>query len=371
MIPRCLTAFSLGLVLVTPSVPGETLDRIVLRVNGEILTLHEYETRREAFVTSILGDPEISAEDRQDRLSKVGKVILWDAYREMLLLSRADQMAVSVDDDQIDGAIADIRARQGIETEEQFRQALAMSNMTVEDLREKMKTEILWSRVVGEEVTRNIEVPEEELRAHYRAQKEEFTIAERRKVEEVIVLDSGIADAAQRQALAERISEEANAAGGFSGVELPEGDVTSPIDLGWLTREDLDPALAEVGFDLEPGAVSEPVEGRGGLHVLHVTEVEEGRVRPFSEVKDSILARERNRRFDNELREYLARLESRSYIVEDLPADAVGYRELAGTLETSDSPLELFRDPEARLRDTARGDESDAEAAPESTSDAG
>ena len=51
-----------------------------------------------------------------------------------------------------------------------------------------------------------------------------------------------------------------------------ERDAAPGGDMGWLTRDDLDPVLAEVVFSQEIGKISDPIEFSGGWVVLKVAE---------------------------------------------------------------------------------------------------
>lgn len=345
---RALAATALLAALAAPLPAADDIDRIILRVNDQILTLHDYERRKESDVTAILGDPQLSTQDRQELLAKLGSRIMQDMFRELLLMSRAKQLRVFISDQEVDDAIQRMADERGIGNQAQLEQALAASHLTMEQLKEKMRHEMTWSQVVGREVTAKIEVGEEELRAYYRNNKEEFQIPEKRWLKEVIVLESSGKSPEELRQLADEVRAKLQAGGELETVIEPyqsAGLTTGVIDLDWLRYDELDETLAEVAFELEPGAFSDPVDSRGGLHVIHLAGLEEAKLRPYEEVENEILNRERSRRFDQELRDYLAKLERTAYIREDLPPEAVGYRSLAADY-VPEKEIELFRQPE-------------------------
>ena len=73
-------------------------------------------------------------------------------------------------------------------------------------------------------------------------------------------------------------------------------------------------------------------------------ELREAEIKPFVEVQDEIENRMRSRRFSKEMRAFMTRLEQQSYIRENLPPEAVGYRALVEDFELEDE-LEVFRSP--------------------------
>lgn len=330
-----------------PALAAEELNRIILRVNDEILTLHDYEKRKEADVEAILADPQLSTRERQDYLGELAPRILQDMFRELLLMSRAKQLRLFISDQEVEAAIQDLAKNRGIEDQATFLQALQSSGMTLDQLREKMRREMTWSQVVGREVTSQIQVGEEELRAFYRNNKEEFQIPEKRWLKEVIVLESSGKSGEELAELAAEVRDKLAAGGELEAVIEPYQSAeltTGVIDLDWLTADELDDTLSEAAFQLEPGAFSEPIASRGGLHIIHLAGLEEAKVRPFEDVQDVILGRERSRRFDQELRNYLGKLERTAYIREDIPAEAVGYRSLAADYDVPEKEIQLFRE---------------------------
>jgi peptidyl-prolyl cis-trans isomerase D len=64
-----------------------------------------------------------------------------------------------------------------------------------------------------------------------------------------------------------------------------EGDA---IDLGWVKRDEMLPALADAAFALKDGEISKPVESPLGWHIFKATGVETGGTKPFEEVRAQI-----------------------------------------------------------------------------------
>ena len=136
---------------------------------------------------------------------------------------------------------------------------------------------------------------------------------------------------------------------------------TGVVDLEWLRAEELETTLSETAWALAPGEYSAPVLGRGGYHIILLAGLREAKQKPLDEVENLIRQREYGKRFNKELRTFLADLEERSFIQEDLPPEAVGYRALISNFQTQDE-IELFRAP---ILDSA---EDDGEAVEEESS---
>lgn len=377
-LPLALTlAVAASALVLGPAPPAqaEEINRVVLRVNDEILTLYDYERRKSQEINAILENPSLSPAQRQEALGEAPKSVLFGVFRELLLESQARRTGTTVTEREVDESITAMRDQQGIPDNEALREALAASGMTYEGLRESVRQELLLSQVIRRDVTAKIEVSEDELRAYYRNNPEEFRVPEERLLEEIILLESsGLPEGELRQK-SRALYDQVQAGAGFPEVASSyeeEGVASGIIDLGWLKKGDLGSALDDAAWALEEGQISEPVDGRGGYHVLHLLEARGGELLPYDQVENQIIARERNRRFGKALNEFMAELAETSYIVEDIPPEAIGYRALADFSATGDDELAAFRGPlsQAKADEPADGAEADEAVEGEAEDDA-
>jgi len=333
-----LLALALAPALISTA-RAEVLNRVVLRVNDQIATLYDYQQHREELVRDILHREQDGGE-RQRLLGQAGELAYADLFRELLLQSRADQLAVEVTDAQVDATVAQIQQNNNIKTDEELNAALAQSGMTMAQLRAQLRKQHRVQEVRGRDVQGRVKVDEEDLRRYYRRNLEQFRQPEQLQLREVVVLDDGGLSAADRQRVAAEIR--AKVQGGASLADavadtVKKGTTSNAIDLGWVSPGDLDKNLEAAVWKLPKGSVSEPVQARGGLHVVQVLDRRESRVPPFSEVQQAIQAREQERVFRQETAKYMVELEKKSLIVANPPAEAANYRrQLAADTDLSD-----------------------------------
>jgi peptidyl-prolyl cis-trans isomerase D len=143
------------------------------------------------------------------------------------------------------------------------------------------------------------EVPDEEaLRATYEERIDEFMEPAQRRIRHILLAvpadaDESAAGEVREKALALReriLAGEPFAAVAEEASEDP-GSAAAGGDLGLVGRNVMDPAFEQAAFGLELNTVSEPVRSRFGYHLIEVTEVQGGEVKPFEAVRDE-LARE-------------------------------------------------------------------------------
>ncbi len=318
------------LVAGLPATAGEVVNQVILRVNDRITTLYDYLERRAGLREELLRNPQLSPEDRDRMFAELPKRVMRDIFQELLLQSRADQLELFVTEQEIDEEIQSMMERNKITTKEELNEALQSFGMDMPKFRKQFEVEIRLQKVVGQEVRSQISVEEDELRRVYRANIADFAVAEKRDARELIILEDSALSAEEQRELAaatvgrlrageslETIAAELSAAETSSGV----------VNLGWVTDTDIDPALKDPLWQLKAGEVSEPIEGRGGLHILQLVGIQEATELPFNEVKNRIRYREQNRLFAEKFENYLRELAEEAYIVDHVPPDAAGYRD--------------------------------------------
>ena len=329
---RKLLLLSCTLLLAPVALRAEVSNRIVLRINDQIATLRDYDLRRQEATRDVSRRTDLQPEEKNRLLQQIPKLVFRDLFQELLLESRAQQVGVDVSRGQIDSAIENMKENFGIKTDEDFRIALAQSGMTEVQLRSSLEKQLRIRELMDREVRTRINLEEEDLRRYYRKNIEQFRQPEQVQLREVVVLDQGGLPTAEERARAAAEIRQA-VAGGKSLADAvaelqPKGITSNVIDLGWMTKGDLDAALEAAAWQLQPGALSEPVAGRGGLHLLQVVERRESRLPAFAEVQEQIQTREQERVYTEEFTKYLAELEKKSLIVAEPPQEAADFRGL-------------------------------------------
>ncbi len=325
---------ALALAALAPGAAGaEVLNRVVLRVNDQIATLYDYERRRTDTIHEIVARVQ-DVNERRKVIAQVPEQVFWEMFQEMLLSSRADQLAVDISDAEVDQELATMRQRFGIKTDEEFQAALRQSDMTVEQLRTQTRRNLRIRGVMGREVSSKIKVKDEDIRRYYRHHQDQFTVPEQVQLREVVVLDEGGLPEADRGRVAAEIRQAAVGGKSLADAAAPytaKGQVSSIVELGWVSPKDLDPKLEAAAWKLQKGAITEPVAGRGGLHLLQLVDRHPQHVTPFSEVQASIQQQEQERQFRQESIKYMADLEARSLVVADPPTEAADFRRRSGS----------------------------------------
>ena len=183
------------------------------------------------------------------------------------------------------------------------------------------------------EITAGVKVDDEELRALFEAERENFVTPEKREVSHILVSVPADAGAnASEEARAKAVGLRERIAAGESFEDLARehsddpGSAAGGGSLGFIERGIMDPTFEEAAFVLASGHVSDPVRSSFGWHLIKVNSVQEARETTFEEVRDQVLARYQSREAE---RIYVEQAETLANVVYEHPESLeAGVREL-------------------------------------------
>lgn len=122
-------------------------------------------------------------------------------------------------------------------------------------------------------------VPDDRLKAEYDARINEFTVRERRDIDQAVLTD---------EHQVRRVAEFLDKGQSFADALKQANASAEVVKLGWVERADLLGEIAEPAFSLQAGQHSAPIKSPLGWHVLVVNRIEKGHVKPFDEVRDQL-----------------------------------------------------------------------------------
>jgi parvulin-like peptidyl-prolyl isomerase len=310
-------------LLLLPAAGGaEIVERVVAKVNGQIITLSEFQTRQVAAVQASRVEPaNIGAFLRQNNAK-----ILQDAIDELLILQKAEDAGMKAPPQWIDEAIDGIRKENNITSDEQFQEALAREGLTLGELRQNLERSIVRRYVVERDVRPKIEATEPEVRAEYeRLKATEFTKAPTVTLQEILVKEDG-----GGLALAREIAEKAKAGEDFATLAKAHSAAASRAhggDLGQLSQGEINPDLEKVAFALAVGAVSDPLPVEGGYRIVKVTAKTSGSTTPYDAARARVHDRLMMARFEKAYDAYMEELRKGASVelrVREVPLQLTG-----------------------------------------------
>ena len=334
MLTRCRRCFAVGVAGVAIAAPsaaqtlggsspetatGIILERILVKVNGDIVTQTELEERQIGLIRQRGLQARNDAELVQ-ALQEVTPEVISGAVDELLLIQRARELGYQFSDEQFEEILGDLMEENGFETEDDFKEALAQSEgMTLDDLRRVMERQILINQVQQIEVLGPVTLTEVEAREHYEANIAQYTAPATVTMREILVrVPEGLVGAdivADDQARLEAEQARQRVLDGeeFELVAVAVSDAASKANGGLIGPIDaslLSDTLLDVLAVLDVGAVTEPIRTPLGYQVLRLEARTQPEPTPFEEVRERISENVFNDRRLAEYARYLGRLRS-------------------------------------------------------------
>src|SRR5918996_3704655 len=145
--PSAALALISSLVLAAGA-PAEVLERVVVRVNGDIVTQSEFQARQVAAVQAA----RVPADRIEQFLRENNARILQEAIDDLLLVQRAADLGVRMSPAHIKDVIESIKKENNIASDEELNTQLRREGMSLDDLKRNIERSILTREILRREL---------------------------------------------------------------------------------------------------------------------------------------------------------------------------------------------------------------------------
>lgn len=267
-----MRACGLGLLLVLTAAGlkrAAVIEEIAAWVNGQIITRSQLLERERQVVAQLssryVGD-ELDKEAERARAN-----LLSDMIREVILLQRAEILGLELDK-VYQQALAQLKEQQGIKTNEDLESLLKQEGITRQELRETLLRFNVPDIMVNLEVRDKIAISDQEVTDYFEKHREDFRIEESFTVQEIVLTQEGRTPE-ELTRLGATVMEESKAGTSFNELVVKYSQAPSRFKdgmMGPLKRGDLSSEIESAALVLQPGAVSEPISTKAGLHIIRL-----------------------------------------------------------------------------------------------------
>lgn len=306
-----------ALLATSPALRADILEQILVKVNGDIITKTDLETRQ---IAALRQRPDFDqlreTEALQRALAEVTPRIIVDAVDELILQQRGKELGYTMTDEQFRSIVENIRKENKLEDDAQFQEALKAEGMSMQDLRKSLERQMVVTRVQQSEILGKVSVSDDEARAYYETNKARFSTTPTFTLRELLVavpsspqgVNVGADDDAK--AKAEEIRARLVAGEPFPRLAADLSDSPSKANgglIGEISRNDIAPALLEALAGLQAGGITQVLRTPRGYQILKVESVSAETVKPYDEARTEI----GNRIYDDKRRAEFARYMTR------------------------------------------------------------
>ena len=308
-----ISAMLLTFVITTEAL-SVVIDKIVAVVNGEVITQREMVQHLIPIFEEY--KKEYTGRRLEEKMVEVEDMVLSQLIDDKLILSEAKKEGVEATDEEIDLKLQAIEDR--FESEKQFRAALANQNVSLSELRENFKNEIIKSKLVRKEIGWKIVITPIEVRQYYDTHIDDFKEPEKARVFNILITINSenwadekagfliekiqrlIKDGRDFEELAKEYSQGPNAKDGGNLGLVKKGQMIREID--------------EAIFSLKEGGISDIVKSSIGYHLFKVTEKYQSDLKDFYSVSSEIEDLIYKKKIDKSFRKWLKELRKNAYI---------------------------------------------------------
>jgi peptidyl-prolyl cis-trans isomerase SurA len=328
---KCITTMVLACALTIP-LRAQIIERVLVKVNGDIFTQTELEERQTAAIRARLGvdlKPEMvnNNEELKKALDEVTPQLLVDAIDELLLLQMGKEKGYHLSDEQFKGWLDNLRKEQNLTDDQKFQAALKQEGMTIEDLRKNVEKQFLVSQVQRDEVGSKLSITEEEARQYYLTHKNEFAEPATVTLREILIevptgskggqatISVAQQDDAEQKAAALRTRILAGedfakvAAEASASSSKANGGLIGPINLAEVSV-----SLQDMIGKMKPGEITTPIRTNRGVQILKLEALKPASTQPFESVRDLVADKVHDVRQQTEVRKFMSKVRGQALI---------------------------------------------------------
>ena len=292
-----------------------TVDRIIAKVNEKIITQSELEERT---VVRMMSLQKMNVQPMPSQ-EEVMYEELKRMIEERLLIDAGRKLGLKVDEASVSKAIDEIKRTNGL-NDGDLEKMLQAEFKSLEDYKDKIRNQILVSRVVGYEVRKRATVTNEEIEEYYNQHLKDYWILERLKLRHILFLmdDKLLEEDKQFKIQKARLALK-KIRSGEDFIEVAKEfseDISASTggDLGEIERGKLVPEFEKAAFRLKEGEVSGLVETPYGLHIIKVDKIFPGQTLPLDKVRGQIENQIKDQKLKIEYEKYLLELAQQAFI---------------------------------------------------------
>ena len=318
MTGRFMVRLALAATLLAGASPAfaarKVIERIIARVNNQIITQRQFEREREKL--RLPASQQLAGAELEAKVREMSRDMLRDLIDRSLMVQKAKDLDVNVETDVVK-RLDEVRRSVNAASLEDLQKEAEKNGMNWEDFKDDIRRNLLMREVIGREVGRTIVVSREDARAYFAEHKEQFA-----SPAGVVLAQILISNEKHKPEEAEKRGKDAMAElkAGQRWAEIARKFSDDPTtanesgQIGFMKDGTLAPALNEAISKLEVNEFSDLIPIKTGYLILKVMDRRREGVPNFEEVEQTVMETMYNQKMQPALRKYLVSLRKDSYI---------------------------------------------------------
>ena len=295
----------------------KTIDRVLGRVNKDIITLSEVQELAQPFIARIRS--QVPPERQEEEIRRVQSALLDRIIDLRLQVQLAERLGVEASDKDLDEAVADVMANNNM-TPEQFDLLLAREGITIDQYREKLREQIVRRRVYNFEVVSRVQVSDADVQDYYLSHIKEFIPPPAVEISQIFIALPANGDEAALREVDQKVAgvmaalERGEPLGVVARAKSDDPTGSRGGRVGRFKRGEMVPDLEKVAFEMREGEIRGPIATDRGFHVLKVDKRWGDKPLPLEQIASQIRAKLLDLRRGERYKEWIETLRGDAFI---------------------------------------------------------
>lgn len=311
-----ISTILIAFLFVVPELSAETSNRIVARVNDDLITLHELNNEIEALTGKTF--EELKSENEEESF-KIRKAVLDRMITDKLAWEKVKELELVPTKDQIDSQIEHIKEYYKL-TQEDFVAKLEEEGMPYEKYLKQLTEELGVRNLTDYEIREKTVITDMDITEYYKTHKDEYKKPANAHIASIFLVPAASGMEYEADELQKKGKDIlARLKNGESFADLARKFSNGPGakdggDLGNIQLTDVDPKIIEVINSLKEGEVSSLIDMGNRFQIIKLIKKTETEYVPLEELKDNITELLYNKEMEERKSKYMEELKKESYI---------------------------------------------------------
>lgn len=286
--------------------------RVVAKVNDEVITEHDLNNRHKLMVFSIKNN--VNAKERREIKNQALEQLIDEKIKKQHFVDKK----IDVEEKELASYIREIEKSQGF-GKGGLKKYLREFSVSWKTYHEKLRTDLLWNKLIVTQIRPNIFVFEYETNeaAEYILENPDRV---RFDISEIFIPIKNVGDKERKELIAKKLAKEIRRNDNFEDLVQKFSRSSTAKDMGkigWVDEKDLNQDIFGAIKNLNKGGVSDPVfigqNESGGFYIFKLNDKKKERI-----VKEEEIGRIKtilfNQKLEREVKKYLDKLHQNSFV---------------------------------------------------------
>ncbi|MDP2938986.1 MAG: peptidyl-prolyl cis-trans isomerase [Candidatus Omnitrophota bacterium] len=302
---RCVMCLCLAFSLIFSINSFAAEDKILCVVGDDLITqkdLNEFL----ALAALSLSDQYSNKNDLDKEMEEIKKDALNQLIEEKLIIHEAKRQKLTVNEKQVQARIEEISSQ--FPAPQGFEKALVLDGLTLNEVKRKIKEQLLMREAIEENVRSKVFVHPQEVTNYYNNHSAEFDEPEKANVDSIFIsTENSLSEAQKKVREVENLLRKGE---DFPSVASQSSEAPS---LGIVMRGQLKREIEEAIFNLKIGEFSKPIRTEKGFFVFKLLEIIPPQKRPLSAVQNEVYRSVYSQKFQARYNDWLKTIKKDVY----------------------------------------------------------